>query len=55
MFRLEDGCKETVRVSVELGPAYTNTVEILEGLREGDQVILSDTSQWVSFNRIQLK
>ena len=55
MFRLEDGGKEAVRVSVKLGRASVNTVEILEGLREGDQVILSDTSHWDSFNRIQLK
>lgn len=55
MFRLEDGGRTAVRTPVRLGRASVNTVEILEGLREGDAVILSDTSQWDNFNRLELK
>ncbi len=55
MFKLEDGGKSAVRVNVHLGRSSVNTVEILDGLQEGDQVILSDTSQWDSSNRILLK
>ena len=31
-----------------------NTVEIVEGLKEGDRVVLSDTSAWDAFDRIHL-
>ncbi len=55
MFKLEDGGKSAVRVNVHLGRSSVNTVEILDGLQEGDQIILSDTSQWDSSNRILLK
>jgi len=55
MFRVEDAGRSAVRVPVRLGRSSVNTVEILEGLREGDEIILSDTSQWDNFNRLQLK
>jgi len=29
-------------------------IEVVEGLKEGDRIILSDTSQWDSENRIRL-
>ncbi|MCA1593442.1 MAG: HlyD family efflux transporter periplasmic adaptor subunit [Acidobacteria bacterium] len=54
MFRLGADGGEAVRVPVKLGRSSVNTIEILEGLREGDQVILSDTSQWDSYDRIRL-
>jgi len=31
-----------------------NAVEILGGLKEGDQVILSDVSRWDQYDRIRL-
>ncbi|MBI1176563.1 HlyD family efflux transporter periplasmic adaptor subunit [bacterium] len=43
------------RVSVKLGRTSVSTVEILDGLKEGDEVILSDMSQWDDYNRIQLR
>lgn len=55
IFRLEDGGRAAVRVPVKLGRSSVNTIEIIEGLREGDEVILSDTSQWDNFDRLQLK
>jgi HlyD family secretion protein len=54
MFRLEEGGREAVRVPVRLGRSSVNTVEILDGLREGDEVILSDTSQWDDAERLRL-
>jgi len=44
-----------VRVSVQLGVASVNEVEIKSGLKEGDVVILSDLSQYDSYDRIRLK
>ncbi|HEX5706160.1 MAG TPA: HlyD family efflux transporter periplasmic adaptor subunit, partial [Pyrinomonadaceae bacterium] len=55
MFRLEPGGQTATRATVRLGRSSVNTIEIIDGLQEGDQVILSDTSQWDAFNRIELK
>ncbi|MGI9105211.1 MAG: efflux RND transporter periplasmic adaptor subunit [Pyrinomonadaceae bacterium] len=54
MFKLEPGGQFATRVQVKLGRSSVNTIEIVEGLQEGEQVILSDTSQWDAFNRIRL-
>jgi len=45
---------EAVRVNVKLGRSSVQTIEILEGLQPGDQVILSDMSQWDAFDRVRL-
>ena len=55
LFRLVAGGDHAVRVRVLLGKASVNTVEIREGLAEGDTVILSDTSAWEGQDRIRLR
>jgi HlyD family secretion protein len=55
MFRLEADGNNAVRAQVKLGRSSVNTVEILQGLKEGDQVILSDMSRWDNFDRIRLE
>ena len=55
MFRLEAGGMSAVRTEVKLGRGSATTIEILDGLREGEQVIVSDTSTWDSSDRIVLK
>lgn len=55
MFKLELDEKMAARVQVKLGRSSVNTVEILQGLKEGDQVILSDMSRWDNFDRIRLE
>lgn len=55
LFRLgEDGVTCT-RVKVTIGKTSVNTVEVKAGLEQGDQVILSDMSQYDAFDRIRLK
>jgi len=54
LFRLQEGTGEALRVKVKLGRSSVNTVEITEGLKLGDQVVLSDTSAWDAFDRIRL-
>jgi HlyD family secretion protein len=54
LFRLGDGGQSAMRVQVKLGRSSVNTVEIIDGLQAGDQVILSDTSAWDSFDRLRL-
>ncbi|MGA8151839.1 MAG: HlyD family efflux transporter periplasmic adaptor subunit [Terriglobales bacterium] len=55
MFKLEPDGSNAVRAQVKLGRSSVNTVEILQGLKEGDQVILSDMSRWDNFDRIRLE
>jgi HlyD family secretion protein len=55
MFVLQPDGKTAVRDQVKLGRSSVNTVEILGGLKNGDQVILSDMSRWDNFDRIRLE
>jgi HlyD family secretion protein len=54
LFKLQpDGSAS--RVQVKLGATSVNVVEIRSGLNVGDQVILSDMSNWDAFDRIRLQ
>jgi len=54
LFKVDPDGAGANQVQVKLGRGSVTTIEILEGLREGDVVILSDTSQWDSSPRIRL-
>ncbi len=54
-FKLESDGKTAVRAQIKIGKTSASTIEVIEGAREGDQLILSDTSQWDSYNRIRLQ
>ena len=54
MFVLTPDGTEAERRSVKLGRNSVSTIEIIEGLREGEQVIISDTSALDSYNRIRI-
>jgi HlyD family secretion protein len=55
LFKIIDDGSEAMRVNVKLGRSSVNTIEILDGLKVGDKVILSDMSAWDAFDRIRLK
>ncbi len=55
MFRVSSDGQTATRVPVVLGRNSVNTIEIIDGLREGDQVILSDTSAWDAYDTIRLR
>jgi len=55
LFKLSSDGSEATRTTVKLGRFSVSTVEVREGLREGDRVILSDTSAWSGYERIRLK
>jgi HlyD family secretion protein len=55
LFKLDADGSEAERVNVKLGRSSVNTIEILDGLKVGDKVILSDMSAWDNFDRIRLK
>lgn len=55
LFKLDPGGKGAARVPVKVGRASVNAIQVLEGLREGDTVILSDMSRWDNTDRIRLE
>lgn len=55
MFRIGPDGQEATRVTVSLGRTSVSTVEVLEGLREGDQVIISDTSSMDNYKIIRVR
>jgi HlyD family secretion protein len=55
MFKVSPDGQEAARTQVKLGRTSVSTVEILSGLREGDQVIISDTSTMDNYNQIRLR
>jgi HlyD family secretion protein len=55
LFRLSSDGQEAVRTQVTLGRSSVSTIEIVNGLREGDQVILSDTSAMDNYDRIRVR
>ncbi len=55
LFRIVNENGDADRVAVRLGRSSVNTIEILDGLNEGDQVVLSDMSAWDAFDRVRLR
>jgi multidrug efflux pump subunit AcrA (membrane-fusion protein) len=43
------------RVTIRLGVSSVNDIQVMEGLQEGDVVILSDMSRWDGFDRVRLR
>jgi multidrug efflux pump subunit AcrA (membrane-fusion protein) len=54
LFKLEADGKYANKVKVALGRSSVNTIEIKDGLKVGDVVILSDMSNWDAVDRIKL-
>src|SRR6202040_1300969 len=54
LFKLDADGKEAQRTPVSLGRSSVNTIEVVDGLKVGDQVVLSDMSAQDAFNRIRL-
>src|SRR5205807_8765724 len=54
LFKLDADSKGAVRVPVKVGRASVNSIQVLEGLHEGDTVILSDMSRNDNTDRIRL-
>ena len=54
LFKIDGDGKGASRVNVKLGRASVNTIEVRDGLKVGERVILSDMSQYDSYSRIRL-
>jgi RND family efflux transporter MFP subunit len=55
LFRIDPNGKDAVRVPVKVGRASVNSIQVIEGLKEGDTVILSDMSRYDNVDRIRLE
>ena len=55
LFRITPDGAAAERVPVRLGRGSVNRIEVLEGLAEGDEIILSDTSAWDAWDTIRLR
>ena len=55
LFKLVEEGKYAVRSRVQLGRSSVSTIEVIEGLMPGDEIILSDMSQWDEHDKIRLK
>jgi len=55
VFKLDPDGKHATRVKVRFGAASVNSIQVLDGLKPGDKVILSDTSEYDRFDRLRLK
>jgi HlyD family secretion protein len=55
LFKIDPDGAEAKQVQVKLGRSSVNEIEIVDGLKVGDKVILSDMSAWDQYDRIRLK
>jgi multidrug efflux pump subunit AcrA (membrane-fusion protein) len=55
LFVLDPDGTTARRVQVKLGRTSVNAVEIVQGLKPGDMVIISDVSQWDGQDRLRIK
>ena len=55
VYRFEAESDIAVQTPVHFGRSSLNTIEVVSGLVPGERIILSDTSEWDSYNRVQLK
>ncbi|MGC2446662.1 MAG: HlyD family efflux transporter periplasmic adaptor subunit [Candidatus Sulfotelmatobacter sp.] len=55
LFKLDANGHDATRVPVKVGRASVNSIQVIEGLKEGDTVVLSDMSRWDNTDRIRLQ
>lgn len=55
LFKVLDASGNAARVQVRVGRSSVNTIEIVSGLNEADQVVLSDMSAWDAVDRVRLR
>jgi HlyD family secretion protein len=55
LFLVDQATMEAARVQVQLGRSSVNTIEVKGGVKEGDQLVLSDMSAWDAFDRVRLR
>jgi HlyD family secretion protein len=54
VFKVNDAGSHAERISVMLGESSAKFVQVLEGLKDGDKIIISDTSSFAQHQTIML-
>jgi HlyD family secretion protein len=55
LFKLMKDSDLAVRTKIKLGRSSVSTIEVKEGLQEGDSVVLSDMTAWDNADRVRLR
>lgn len=55
VFRLDSDGETATRTMVEFGRGTVHSIEVVAGLKEGDQLVVSDTTRWKTFDQVRLK
>ena len=55
VFRLNLDGETVSRTTVQFGSGTVHSIEVVAGLKEGDQIVVSDTSRWKNFDQVKLK
>ena len=55
VFRMDAGDATATRVPVRLGAVSVDRMQIVLGVKEGDRLIVSDTSSWDAYDRIRVQ
>lgn len=55
LFRLDPSSGEGRRTRVTLGRGSATAVEVIQGLKAGDEVVVSDTNAWQEYDRIRIR
>ena len=55
LFKIIEGGKFAQRVPIQFGRTSVSTIEVIDGLALGEEIILSDVSQWDMVDRIRVK
>jgi len=55
LFKLSADGTEAIRTKIRLGRGSAQRIEVLEGLSPGDQIVLSDMTNWDAVDRIRLE
>ena len=55
LFRIDPDGKTATRIQVKVGGASVTEIQILDGLKEGDRVILSDMSRYDANDKVRLE
>jgi HlyD family secretion protein len=54
LFKVDPTTGEATRTQVQLGRSSVTSVEIVKGLKPGDQVILTDMAAWDAYDRVRV-
>jgi HlyD family secretion protein len=55
LFKIDPAGKTATRVQVKVGRASVTQIQVLDGLKEGDRVILSDMSRYDNTDKVRLE